>query len=74
MARKDSSDGSTTVYYAPDGSEYPVTGELSAVEWVNLESRGYSTEKPSDPEPTAPPIPDAGPLSGAVPSEESGKK
>jgi hypothetical protein len=74
MARKDSSDGATTIFYAPDGSEYPVTGEVSAVELVNLESRGYSTEKPKDPEPAAPPIPDAGPLSGAASSEESGKK
>jgi hypothetical protein len=73
MARKEDTPD-TVVYYAPDGSEYPVTGGVSAVEATNLRSRGYSTEKPSDPEPTAPPIPDAGPLSGAVPSEESGKK
>jgi hypothetical protein len=73
MARKDETPG-TTVYYAPDGSEYPVTGEITPVEATNLRSQGYSTDKPNDPEPTAPPLPDAGPLSGAVPSEESGKK
>ena len=69
MARKDSSD-STVIFYAPDGSEYPVNGDtLSAVERVNLESSGYSTEKPKDPQPVAPPPPPAGPLSGATTSE-----
>jgi hypothetical protein len=69
MARKDSGD-STVIYYAPDGSEYPVNGDtLSAVERVNLESNGYSTEKPRDPRPVAEPPPPAGPLSGAVVSE-----
>jgi hypothetical protein len=72
MARKQesSSDENTVVYYAPDGSEYPVNGDtISEVEKVNLRAQGYSTEKPSDPQPAVNPIPDAGPLSGAVPSE-----
>lgn len=69
MARKQETEG-TIVYYAPDGSEYPVNRDtLSAVEKVNLRSLGYSTEKPKDPEPSVNPIPDAGPLSGAVSSE-----
>jgi hypothetical protein len=70
MARKDSSGDQTVIYYAPDGSEYPVNGEtLTAVEKVNLASMGYSTEKPADPRPVAPPPPPAGPLSGATTSE-----
>jgi hypothetical protein len=70
MARKDSSGDPTVIYYAPDGSEYPVNGEtLTAVEKVNLESMGYSTEKPADPRPVAPPAAPPGPLSGAVSSE-----
>lgn len=74
MARRESTQG-TVVYYAPDGREYPVNGDtLSEVEKVNLESQGYSTTKPKDPEPVGNPIPDAGPLSGAVPSEDAGTK
>ena len=74
MARKDSSGDPTVIYYAPDGSEYPVNGEtLSEVEKINLRSQGYSTEKPSDPLPPAP-EPTPGPLSGAVPSEDTGKQ
>jgi len=70
MARKDSGSDPTVTFYAPDGSEYPVNGDtLTAVERVNLESRGYSTERPSDPRPVAEPAAPPGPLSGAVPSE-----
>jgi hypothetical protein len=77
MARRESSGTGgdpTVIYYAPDGSEYPVNGEtLTAVEKTNLASQGYSTQKPADPLPP-PPEPTPGPLSGAVSSEESGKQ
>lgn len=59
----------TVVYYAPDGGEYPVNEDtLTEVERVQLRSWGYSTEKPSaeDAEAASVPVPDGGPLSGAV--------
>jgi hypothetical protein len=67
-SRSSSSEPAVTVYYAPDGSEYPVTGEVSPVEAVELRSRGYSTDKPKGVDPDASPalVPDAGPLSGAA--------
>lgn len=72
QAQQDSTDGpEVTVYYAPDGAEYPVPGELSPVEAVQLRALGYSTERPAeDAEAVSEPVPDAGPLSGAAPSPE----
>lgn len=59
----------TTVYYAPDGGEYPVDEDaLTPVERTQLRSWGYTKDKP-DPEVAAAntvPIPDGGPLSGAA--------
>jgi hypothetical protein len=67
MARRDSGGDPTVIYYAPDGSEYPVNGDtLTEVEKTNLRSQGYSTEKPKDPQPVAPPPAPPGPLSGAT--------
>jgi hypothetical protein len=51
MARRgESSDGPQTVvyYHQQTGAEYPVTGDVDAVEAVQLRAWGYGTEKPKD--------------------------
>lgn len=71
-ASKDSgtSESSTTIYYAPDGREYPLNEDTATpAEKVNLRAWGYSTTKPdtADAEAAAVPLLDPGPLADTAP-------